>query len=406
MLVSSRWDPSFEGLGTDCIEAFRRFISTLNLTTLTHIAAELRGVDHRDCRTNPALFQRGSCNVVFELNFADGVSWIARIRLPTAAWLHPACEALQHGQDALAQSEVDTMRYIKSNTSIPIPTIFHYDLNERENSLRAAYIIMEGINGDITPSVFSSVAPALQEKIYRQVAQVVVQLSHLSFTHIGLLRQDSDKSVRQSDWFDDYGYRHPPCQSASRYFELVYGTFRSEALRSLDPDLQAVAWLFERASQYALEFIDENGPFPLCHGDLTSGNFIWDQDWNLLAVVDWTNSMTLPWELIGVIHEFYNDDSEHVRQARAHFVSILAEEEVKASGKRLSVLFSSPLTELLTIIKECDISTLAAMYHVPRVLELLPETIDISPLETLSPGFVERAGTLREHIENGVDLPH
>lgn len=93
--------------------------------------------------------------------------------------------------------------------------------------------------------------------------------------------------------------------------------------------------------------------FLLCHGNLTSGNFLWDSDYNLIiiGVIDWSNTMTLPREMIGVIHKFYNDDSDTVRQARSHFAAILAEEELKSghNGARISTLFSSPLTEILTI---------------------------------------------------------
>lgn len=403
MGVSSRWDPTFEGLGDDCIHAFRSFVLSINFASLTRLAAELRGVDPSECFVNPALFQRGSCNVVFELSFADGTPWIAKFRLPPLAWLSPPCERFQQLQDEIAQSEIDTMQYIKSNTSIPIPAIFHYDLNTKQNNVGAPYILMEGIDGSITPSVFSSLDQSLQEKIYPQVARVLLQLSQFSFPYIGLLRQDGEETVMPSDWFDDYGYRYPPCESTSLYFENVYGTFRSEAQLSSDTERQAIAWLFEHCGKYILKFINESGPFPVCHGDLTSGNFLWDQNWNLVSVVDWTNSMTLPRELLGVIHEFYNDDSEHVRQARAHFATILAEEESKSSCTcRLSHLFSLPLMELLTIIKECNIPTSTAMYHVPRILDLLPETEDVSSLEILSPGFIARAKTLRENIKKGI----
>src|SRR5579871_2458287 len=155
MSISSHWDPTFEGLVSDEVEAFRRFLSTLNLDNLALIAVEVRGAGAITCRIDPLVFQRGTSNVVFELLFSDGVSWVARIRLPPSAWLHSVNEATQLAQHDIAQSEIDVLRYIKSRTSIPVPTIFHYDLNENGNSVGAAYILMEGFKGDITPSVFS-----------------------------------------------------------------------------------------------------------------------------------------------------------------------------------------------------------------------------------------------------------
>lgn len=403
MPISSQWDPSFEGLDPGNIDHFRQFLGTLNFKALGHIAAEVRGVDPSSPRVNPKVFQRGSCNVVFDVLFADGVSWAARIRLPTSAWLHPISKPLQLAQNDIAQSEIDVLRYIKSHTSIPVPAIFHYNLSENGDGVGGPYILMEGVDGEITPSVFSSLEPRLQETIYRQLASVVIQLSNLSFPHIGLLRQSVDNTLKQTDWVDDFGYRHSPCQSTLEYYKCVYATFRAEASSSHDRDRQATAWLFERSSQYVRDSHDQNGPFPVCHGDLTSGNFMWDKNFNLVAVIDWTNTMSMPWEMVGVIHEFYNGDSEQIRQARDAFVAILAEEESKLDHKRkVSSLFNSPLNEILTIIKECDIQVPAAMYHVPRLLELLPKSIDVSVLNELSPGFIERAIKHRETIRRGI----
>lgn len=49
------------------------------------------------------------------------------------------------------------------------------------------------------------------------------------------------------------------------------------------------------------------------------------------------------------------------------------------------------------------------MYHVPRLLELLPSTIDVSSLDSLSDRFIERATNHREKIHNGIrtfDMNH
>ena len=104
------------------------------------------------------IFQRGSCNVTFEKVFADSVSWVARIRLPVSAWLHPVKDALRRAQNDIALSEID---YVKEHTNIPIPAIFYFDLNGNGNDVGAAYILMEAVPGSNRPSVFSSVQPAV-----------------------------------------------------------------------------------------------------------------------------------------------------------------------------------------------------------------------------------------------------
>jgi hypothetical protein len=65
---------------------------------------------------------------------------------------------------------------------------------------------------------------------------------------------------------------------------------------------------------------------------------------------------------------------------------------------RISTQFSSLLTEIMTVIRECNIPTSAAIYHIPRLLELLSSTINISTLDVLGDRFNEHAIELRENI--------
>lgn len=42
----------------------------------------------------------------------------------------------------------------------------------------------------------------------------------------------------------------------------------------------------------------EEGPFPLYHTDLMHSNIIIDKDYKILAMIDWENAHTVPWEII------------------------------------------------------------------------------------------------------------
>ena len=403
MSLTSAWDPSFEGISEEEIHAFNKFRQTLDFGELCRIACVTRLVPDDACTIDQTVFQRGSCNVVYELCFADGVSWIARVRLPRSAWLHSVSDQVYDAQSAIAKSEIDVMGFVKTYTSIPIPTIFHYDLREQGNPVGAPYLLMEGIHGHITPSVFPSLDPRFREKVYRQLAGVFLQLSSLSFPSVGLPSSDEHHKITPSDWFDDFGEPHPPCQSASTYYEYVYNSFEVEAAKSDDRDRQAVARLFRHCGLHVGRYSPKGENYPLCHGDFTSGNFLWDDEFNLVAVIDWTNTMTMPWEIVGVVHEFYSGPDDHCSAARHQFADILAEEEAQSDYKTpISSWFSSPLAEILTIIKECDVTTSAAMYHVPRILEILADREIETTLNQISPTFVERAKTLRHNIQIGM----
>ena len=40
----------------------------------------------------------------------------------------------------------------------------------------------------------------------------------------------------------------------------------------------------------------DHGPFPLRHPDLNNANILYDDDYNIVAVLDWTASQTAPWQ--------------------------------------------------------------------------------------------------------------
>jgi hypothetical protein len=48
----------------------------------------------------------------------------------------------------------------------------------------------------------------------------------------------------------------------------------------------------------------KHGPFPLSHGDFHGGNLLFDDEYNLKAVIDWANAFVGPLELLSVCGEF------------------------------------------------------------------------------------------------------
>lgn len=42
-----------------------------------------------------------------------------------------------------------------------------------------------------------------------------------------------------------------------------------------------------------------HGPFPLCHGDFGHNNIIVDDNYRVLAVIDWETAFAGPWEIFG-----------------------------------------------------------------------------------------------------------
>lgn len=75
----------------------------------------------------------GTENVVKELVFEDNQVWSIR-------------HSIISGPPKVIDSEVITTRYIKANTTIPIPEIYDFD-SSSNNVLSCQYIFMEGLRG-------------------------------------------------------------------------------------------------------------------------------------------------------------------------------------------------------------------------------------------------------------------
>jgi hypothetical protein len=102
------------------------------------------------------------------------------------------------------RNEVAIMRYIQAHTSIPVPFILHWGTKEQSPCGLGPFIIMEYIDHacDISdalnipgrpleerPILDPSIDEEKLRKLYGQIADVLLQLSSLSFSEIGSLAQ-------------------------------------------------------------------------------------------------------------------------------------------------------------------------------------------------------------------------
>jgi hypothetical protein len=95
-----------------------RTFESLNITALEGIAGNLRGAS---CRVDTSQYAHGGGEhtVVLELVFDYGVVWIARVT--------PSETISSFNAGKLVLSEIATMKFLKRETKIPVPTVFGYD---------------------------------------------------------------------------------------------------------------------------------------------------------------------------------------------------------------------------------------------------------------------------------------
>ncbi|KFX87302.1 hypothetical protein V490_08362 [Pseudogymnoascus sp. VKM F-3557] len=142
----------------------------------------------------------GAYNAAVVIDFRGGGSTLIRFPKPGRVMF----------PEEKVRNEVAVMRYIQAHTSIPVPYILHWGTKEQSPCGLGPFIIMEYVNHDCdisdtlnTPGIPSEDRPILDpavdegklQKLYGQMADVLLQLSLLSFSNIGSLTQDNDEGT-------------------------------------------------------------------------------------------------------------------------------------------------------------------------------------------------------------------
>lgn len=137
-------------------------------------------------------FFHGSYNLGQKVTFSDGTKWL--IRFPLFGHVSPRY------MDEKVAMEVEAMKFISEKTAIPIPEIKHWG-PAAENPLGLGpFIIMDFIEGISLDGLLSNpdakqhfrliredVSDDTIEVLYRQFANILLQLFQLDFNRIGSL---------------------------------------------------------------------------------------------------------------------------------------------------------------------------------------------------------------------------
>ncbi|GAB0132414.1 hypothetical protein EsDP_00000852 [Epichloe bromicola] len=307
--------------------ALQRFITSIDESEILKLASSYH--DNDPCQMFQPI-KHGSFNVCFFVQFAtpssEGVPdrWVVRIPIPDQIpWI-----------DEKIDVEIATMKYVAANTTIPVPMIRAH-FSAQNSPIKMAFIIMDYVEGknlrelgfpkdfDVWRSVTTE--PTRARKImYENLAQVYIQLRRLEFPDIGALglpKGDDGQSIR---------VRHRPL-----CIEILLQQREGLAPASKFPEhttfktskeyVDALLWLGDNlldkgknsmidirgervlyASHYFRKFVMESwldpaqdcGPFVLVHGDLGLQNLLWDDDLNLVAVLDWEWSSVMPLQFL------------------------------------------------------------------------------------------------------------
>lgn len=96
-------------------------------------------------------------------------------------------------------------------------------------------------------------------------------------------------------------------------------------------------------NKLAIDSSPHEGRYYIIHPDLTPSNVLFDDQWNLVAVIDWELSFTAPLEIFAVkmANHYYGDIKEEM--GRLYLEDLKRHEEELGLGKKLSATFGSIL---------------------------------------------------------------
>jgi len=233
------------------------------------------------------------------------------------------------------KTEIATIQFIAMHSTIPVPKIYGYNLDET-NPFGAPYVLFEALPGRVLNSL-----PVVDENskvcVYRQVASLMIQIAQLpSWSQIGLIQEYSSNpafSISNIALPIPNLPKQPAQSSALSYFDLRAERFLEFTLAKGNSDKNAVAWLYREAIPYFASETFNDHTFPLCHADFSNCNILFDDDYKITGVIDWTWAQSGPWELFACFpHEFsriFYPEKSLDKQSRRLFLEILEEEERK-----------------------------------------------------------------------------
>lgn len=253
-----------------------------------------------------AWVRKGGYNMSFWVEFENNVKWV--VRFPMVGAIAPELV------DEKLKIEVATMRFLSDKTTIPVPRLIAYGLTGNPHHCDGLpFLILTHVPGKPLPTIWKQLGNPAKQKIYEQLADIVMQLRLQPFDRVGALTLDdcdqwtlsnrpltADLANLQRDGIE---IRMTSCYtSALEYFTNYFNHHRRRFLEqpnSTDEvcdarEKYAGLSLFEPLiSQYVNRDFNE-GPFVLCHGDLHQPNLLIDDDLQIVAVLDWEWSCVLP----------------------------------------------------------------------------------------------------------------
>lgn len=385
---SQDWS-GFAGLNpeSDKYKRIKLILSSANFSHLKKCTIDSR---HRhqinlppdiDCSINLTQFATGFNNLVLEIAFSDNIYWIARIPYRT----------VDDNTKTSLLSEIATMNIIRQRTSIPIPRIFEFEMS-MEGSFGYPYILMEYLGGrQLDDGLAKAIPRQYHTKVGKQFANVFAELQNLTFNRIGRLwcgeTADQPVEIIPMAWHHSPG----PLETSLEYF---YNQRQGEnreivALHPNNADSLTACWVLKTALAHTVIEDRVRGPFPLCHLDLHFGNLLFDDEYNLTGVIDWSHAQAAPIEQLSVCPELVifpglsEEENRPIVEFKTLVIQFLREIEIEKAKQEEEEGETKPPDQQQANMKQSQHLTPLSTYMASESAELMHRQYMASPKGSL-----------------------
>ncbi|GIZ49901.1 hypothetical protein CKM354_001291800 [Cercospora kikuchii] len=267
------------------------FVETINWNGLRDSVTAIRAAP---CQLSER-YSRGHFNVVRKIEFADGVQWIARLRLPDSEETGRP-ELL--GAQKTMEVEIATMEYLRKHTIIPVPEVFAYDL-DANNEIGAPYMILSYIHGTSAEELADAKSYDLHSNtdFWKQMAAIQMELASCTFDQIGsIYKIDGHFSIGpevvsgQGPWDTADAFWH----DLTKHYQDIAHQYCDENIKD-SPSFELPKKFTDLIKSYGKP---DHRRFHLVNRDFGIHNVLVNDDFEIVGVIDFDGVIAAPIEMV------------------------------------------------------------------------------------------------------------
>ncbi len=200
------------------------------------------------------------------------------------------CNAYKSWNKSKTTNEAIITKYLKENTTIPVPDIITFSNDSDTSPLKCEFILMEYLNGKLLCDVLPKDVHELPQAIVDQFVDILGQLRELKIDEKRIGRFDENMKIVNSLSTDSIAP-----DNFLEYFEFQVNTAISE-LKKLNK-YKELAEDYQKVLTRIVEIVNENkhldrlnfkDRMTLCHQDLNPTNILIDENtFRITGIIDW-----------------------------------------------------------------------------------------------------------------------